>query len=71
MVKASGLAAGKGVLMPQSMAEAKEAVQEVMATRMESKAVGGYIYNIRYSLSSNYIVNDDICDTNGQLIDRE
>ena len=30
-----------------------------------------YIYNIRYSLSSNYIVNDDICDTNGQLIDRE
>jgi phosphoribosylamine-glycine ligase len=32
VVKASGLAAGKGVLMPQSMAEAKEAVQEVMAT---------------------------------------
>ena len=32
VVKASGLAAGKGVLMPQSMAEAKEAVEEVMAT---------------------------------------
>ena len=32
VVKASGLAAGKGVLMPQNLEEAKEAVQEVMAT---------------------------------------
>ena len=32
VVKASGLAAGKGVLMPQSVEEAKEAVKEVMAT---------------------------------------
>jgi len=34
VVKASGLAAGKGVLMPQSMAEAKEAVQEVMVKKV-------------------------------------
>ena len=32
VVKASGLAAGKGVLMPQSMNEAKEAVKEVMVS---------------------------------------
>lgn len=31
-MKASGLAAGKGVLMPQSMNEAKEAVKEVMVS---------------------------------------
>ena len=46
VVKASGLAAGKGVLMPQSMAEAKEAVEEVMATWMERDGLSlpmGYI----------------------------
>ncbi|CAK9100746.1 Bifunctional purine biosynthetic protein purD [Includes: Phosphoribosylamine--glycine ligase (Glycinamide ribonucleotide synthetase) (GARS) (Phosphoribosylglycinamide synthetase) [Durusdinium trenchii] len=34
VVKASGLAAGKGVLMPQSVEEAKEAVKEVMVNKV-------------------------------------